>query len=121
MKKVAIVGTGLTKFSKTETTLDSLMLSSIKLMFENTKNLEQKDVDVVLTSTNANKNYLANIISELSGIRPKISHSVESLCNSGTNSLVSAYAYVSSGLAETALVVGAEKTDNPGLRAVELV
>ena len=115
MKKVAIVGTGLTKFSKTETTLDSLMLSSIKLMFENTKNLEQKDVDVVLTSTNANKNYLANIISELSGIRPKISHSVESLCNSGTNSLVSAYAYVSSGLAETALVVGAEKTDNPGL------
>ena len=79
------------------------------------KNLEQKDVDVVLTSTNANKNYLANIISELSGIKPKISHSVESLCNSGTNSLVSAYAYVSSGLAETALVVGAEKTDNPGL------
>lgn len=115
MKKVAIVGTGITKFNKTETTMDSLMLSSIKSMFKNTKNLEQKDVDVVLTSTNANKNYLANIISELSGIQPNISHSVESLCNSGTNSLVSAYAYVSSGLAETALVVGAEKTDNPGL------
>jgi len=115
MKKVAIVATGLTKFNKTEKPLDSLMLSSIKPIFENTKNLEQKDVDVVLTSTNAHKNYLANIISELSGIKPKISHSVESLCNSGTNSLVSAYAYISSGLAETALVVGAEKADNPGL------
>lgn len=115
MKRVAIVATGLTKFNKTENSLDSIMLSSIKPIFENTRNLEQKDVDVVLTSTNANKNYLANIISELSGIKPKISHSVESLCNSGTNSLVSAYAYVSSGLAETALVVGAEKTDSPGL------
>ena len=115
MKRIAIVATGLTKFNKTEKRLDSLMLSSIKPIFENTRNLEQKDVDVVLTSTNANKNYLANIISELSGIKPKISHAVESLCNSGTNSLVSAYAYVSSGLAETALVVGAEKTDSPGL------
>lgn len=115
MKKVAIVSTGLTKFNKTEEPLDSLMLSSIKPIFENTKNLEQKDVDVVLTSTNAHENYLANIISELSGIKPKISHSVESLCNTGTNSLVSACAYISSGLAETALVVGAEKTDNPGL------
>ncbi len=115
MKRVAIVASGLTKFNKSEKSLDSMMLSSIKPIFENTKNLDQKDVDVVLTSTNANKNYLANIISELSGIKPKISHSVESLCNSGTNSLVSAYAYISSGLADTALVVGAEKTDSPGL------
>lgn len=115
MKKVAIVSTGITKFDKTEKPLDSLMLSSVKHLFENTINLEQKDVDVVLTSTNANKNYFANIISELSGIKPKISHSVESLCNSGTNALISAYAYISSGLAETALVVGGEKTDNPGL------
>jgi len=115
MKKVAIAATGLTKFNKTEKPIDSIMLSSIRTIFENTKNLEQKDVDVVLTSTNANKNYLANIISELSGIRPKISHSVESLCNSGTNSLISAYAYVFSGLAETALVVGAEKANSPGL------
>ena len=115
MKRVAIVASGITKFNKSEKSLDSMMLSSIKPIFENTKNLDQKDVDVVLTSTNANKNYLANIISELSGIKPKISHSVESLCNSGTNSLVSAYAYISSGLADTALVVGAEKTDNPGL------
>jgi acetyl-CoA C-acetyltransferase len=115
MKKVAITAAGITKFDKTAKSLDSMMLSSIKPIFENTKNLGQDDIDVVLTSTNANRNYLANIISELSGIKPKISHSVESLCNSGTNSLVSAYAYVSSGLADVALVVGADKADNPGL------
>jgi acetyl-CoA C-acetyltransferase len=115
MNKVAIVAAGLTKFSKTKKPLDSMMLSSIRPIFENTKNLDQKDINIVLTSTNANSNYLASIISELSGIRPKISHSVESLCNSGTNSLVSAYAYISSGLGDVALVVGAEKTKNPGL------
>ncbi len=115
MKKVAITAVGITKFNKTEKPLDSMMLSAIRPIFENAENLRQDDVDVVLTSTNANRNYLANIISELSGIKPKISHSVESLCNSGTNSLVSAYAYVSSGLADIALVVGADKADNPGL------
>lgn len=115
MRKVAIVATGITKFDKSDRPLDMIMLSSIKKIFDDGNNLDQKDIDVVLTSTNANKNYLANIVSELSGIKPKISHSVESLCNSGTNSLVSAYAYVSSGLADIALVVGADKANNPGL------
>jgi acetyl-CoA C-acetyltransferase len=113
--RVGIAATGLTKFSKDDISMESLMVSSIKPVFENASNLEQKDIDVVLTSTNANDKYLANIVSELSGISPKIAHSVESLCNSGTNCLVSAYAYISSGLAKTALVVGAEKTDSPGL------
>lgn len=113
--RVGIAAAGLTKFSKDDISVESLMVSSIKPVFENAKNLEQKDIDVVLTSTNANEKYLANIVSELSGISPKIAHSVESLCNSGTNCLVSAYAYISSGLAKTALVVGAEKTDSPGL------
>ncbi len=115
MNKVAIVAAGITKFNKSDKPLESVMLSSIRPIFETTKNLGQGDIDVVLTSTNANRNYFANIISELSGIKPKISHSVESLCNSGTNSLVSAYAYVSSGLADVALVTGGDKTDNPGL------
>jgi acetyl-CoA C-acetyltransferase len=113
--KVGIASTGLTKFSKDDISIESLMVSSIKHVFENASNLEQKDIDVVLASTNANDKYLANIVSELSGISPKVAHSVESLCNSGTNCLVSAYAYITSGLAKTALVVGAEKTDSPGL------
>lgn len=115
MRKVGIVASGLTKFSKDESDIASLMLSSIRPIFEGAKNLQQKDVDVVITSTNANEKYLANIVSEMAGISPKTSHSVESLCNSGTNSIVSAYSYISSGLADVALVVGAEKADSPGL------
>ena len=115
MKRVAIGGFGLTKFNKEDVTIESLMLSSVKSLFDNNSNLIQKDVDVVLTSTNDNSKYLANIVSELAGISPKISHTVESLCNSGANSVVSAFSYISSGLADVALVVGAEKFDNPGL------
>lgn len=115
MSRVGVASAGLTKFTKDDMSLENLMLSSIKPVFENSKNLEQKDIDVVLTSTNANNKYLANIISEMVGISPKTAHSVESLCNSGTNCLVSAYSYIKSGLADIALVVGAEKTNSPGL------
>lgn len=115
MKKVGIISTGLTKFTKDDKPIESLMVSAIKPIFDTTKNLTQKDIDVVLTSTNSNEKYLSNIVSELSGISPKVSHSVESLCNSGTNSIVSAYSYLASGLADVALVVGAEKTNSPGL------
>ncbi|MGI0047644.1 MAG: thiolase family protein [Nitrosotalea sp.] len=114
MKKVGIASSGMTKFTKNDISIESLMLASVKPIFDNTKNLTQKDVEVVLTSTNANEKYLANIVSELSGISPKTAHSVESLCNSGTNCIVSAFAYISSGLADVALVVGAEKSDSPG-------
>ncbi len=115
MRKVCIASSGLTEFSKNDMSIESLILSSIKPIFEQTPNLSQKDIDVVLTSTNANNKYLANVVSELSGISPRVAHSVESLCNSGTNGIVSAYSYIASGLADTALVIGAEKTDSPGL------
>ena len=90
------------------------MLLATKSLFENTKNLAQKDIDVVLTSTSDNSKYLASIVSELAGLTPKISHTVESLCNSGANSVVSAFAYIAAGLADIALVVGAERFDSPG-------
>ena len=112
---MGIGGFGLTKFNKEDVSIESLMLSSIKSLFDGSPKLDQKDIDVVLTSTNDNSKYLANIMSELAGVSPKISHSVESLCNSGANSVVSAFSYIASGLADVALVVGAEKFNNPGL------
>lgn len=114
MNRVAITGYANTKFSKEEIPIESLMLDATKSLFDQNPNLSQKEIDAVLISTNDNSKYLAAILSELSGIEPKISHTVESLCNSGTNSIVSAYSYISSGLADVALVVGAERRDSPG-------
>jgi len=78
------------------------------------KTLNKTDIDVVLVSTNDNTKYLSAILSELTGISPKIAHTVENLCSSGTNSIVSAYSYIVSGLADIALVVGADRYDCPG-------
>jgi len=114
MKKVAVVGYGNTKFAHEDITIESSLLSATKSLFNQTRNLSQKDIDAVLVSTNNNSKYLAAILSELVGITPKISHTIESLCNSGTNSIVSAYSYIASGLADVVLVVGAERYDSPG-------
>ncbi|MDH3619043.1 MAG: thiolase family protein, partial [Nitrosopumilus sp.] len=109
MSKVAIVGYGQTKFSKDDSKIESVLLRATKNLFDSTSNLNQKDIDAVLVSTNNNSKYLSPILSEMTGIQPKIAHSIESLCNSGTNSIVSAYSYITSGLAELVLISGAER------------
>jgi len=114
MNKVAITNFGNTKFSHDDISIESCLLSSTKSLFDQNPNLSKNDIDVVLVATNANEKYLAPILSELSGIKPKISHTVENLCSSGTNAIVSAYSYIVSGLANVALVVGAERYDSPG-------
>ncbi len=114
MKRVGIVGYGNTKFSREDIPVESLMLMATKSLFDQNSKLTQKDIDIVLVSTNDNTKYLSAILSELSGIEPKISHTVESLCNSGTNAIVSAYSHIASGLGDVALVVGADRYDSPG-------
>ncbi|EGP93697.1 thiolase C-terminal domain-containing protein [Nitrosarchaeum koreense] len=114
MSKVGIVSYGLTKFSKDDSKIESVLLQSTKKLFDASPNLSRNDIDAVLVSTNNNSKYLSAVLSEMSGIEPKIAHSVESLCNSGTNAIVSAYSYISAGLADVVLVCGAERYDSPG-------
>jgi len=114
MNKVAIVGYGITKFSKEDLKIEDVLLNSTKELFDNTPKLEQKNIDSVLVSSNDNSKYLSAILSELTGIQPKIAHSIESLCNSGTNSIVSGFSYISSNLADVVLISGAERYDSPG-------
>ena len=114
MNKVGIIGYGITPFTREDQKIESVLLQSTKNLFEGNPSIDRKMVDAVLVSTNNNSKYLSPILSEMTGIRPKIAHSVESLCNSGTNSIVSAYSYIASGLAEIVLVSGAEIYDSPG-------
>jgi len=114
MPKVAIVGYGQTKFSTENSKIESVLLQCTKNLFDSTSKLNQKNIDAVLISTNNNSKYLSAILSEMTGIQPKISHSIESLCNSGTNAIVAAYSYIVSGLAEVVLISGAERYDSPG-------
>ena len=114
MVKVGIAACGTTPFTKDEEQIESILFKSTNNLFENNLKINKKDIDAVLVSTNNNSKYLSPILSEMVGIQPKIAHSIESLCNSGTNSIVSAYSYIASGLAEMILISGAERHDSPG-------
>ena len=109
---VAIAGYSTTKFTLGQPSIENLLVSATKELFQNTKNLSQKEIDAVLVSTNNNKKYLAPILSELTGITPKIAQSIENMCNSGANSIVSGYSYIASEMADIVLVVGAEQAEN---------
>ncbi|HJJ21410.1 MAG: thiolase family protein [Crenarchaeota archaeon] len=114
MTKVGIVAYGTTPFTKDDHKIESILHKSTNNLFQKYPKIDKKEIDAVLVSTNDNSKYLSAIISEMSGIQPKIAHSIESLCNSGTNSIVSAFSYISSGLADMVLVSGAERYDSPG-------
>ncbi|MBL7001529.1 MAG: thiolase family protein [Nitrosopumilus sp.] len=114
MTNVGIAAYGITPFTKDDQKIESVLLKSAKNLFENNSKINKKDIDAVLVSTNNNAKYLSPILSEMLGMQPKIAHSIESLCNSGTNSIVSAYSYIASGLADMVLVTGAERYDSPG-------
>ena len=114
MNKVGIVGYGITPFSKDDQKIETVLLDSTKEVFKNNPEIDRNDIDAVLASTNNNSKYLSPVLSEMVGIQPNISHTIESLCNSGTNSIVSAYSYIASGLADMVLVSGAERYDSPG-------
>ena len=114
MKKIGIAGYGSTKFSKGEIPIEELLVEATKQVFQTTPNLSQDLIDGVLVSTNDNSKYLSAILSEMTGIKPKISHTIEHLCSSGTNAVISAFSYISSGLADTVLVTGGDVTGNPG-------
>jgi len=114
MSKVGIIAYGTIPFSKEDHKIETILHKSTNNLFQKNSSIDKKEIDAVLVSTNNNSKYLSPILSEMTGIQPKIAHSIESLCNSGTNSIVSAFSYISSGLADMVLVSGAERYDSPG-------
>lgn len=112
--RVGIAAYGITQFTMEDRPIEDILQESAGRLFVNNPGIDRNDVDAVLVSTNSDSKYLAPILAETMGIRPRSAHSVENLCNSGTNAIVSGYAYVASGLAEVVLVSGAERHDSPG-------
>jgi len=114
MNKVGVIACGVVPFTKDDQKIETVLLNSSKNLFLDNPKIEKDEIDAVLVSTNNNSKYLSPILSEMMGVRPKIAHTIESLCNSGTNSIVSAYSYIASGLTDMVLVTGAERYDSPG-------
>ena len=54
MPKVGITSCGITKFTKDDSKIESVLLKSTKNLFDNSPNLSRNDIDGVLVSTNNN-------------------------------------------------------------------
>ncbi len=114
MIRVGIAAYGIVPFSKEDKKIENLLMDSVAELFVKNPEIDKRDIDGVMVSTNSNSKYLGPIVAEMSGIQPKASVSIENLCSSGTNAIVSAYSYIASGLADMVLVTGAERFDSPG-------
>ncbi len=114
MRRVAITSWATSQFAKDSglSVFDLACGPCAKIL--NSTGIDRKVLDAVLMSSCTSEQYSSTIISEMLGIRPKISQRIDNLCNSGTNAVTTAYSLIASELCEIALVVGAEKAESTG-------
>ena len=94
--------------------VSSELAAAARALFLGSPGADRSAVDAVLVATGDPSPYLAPIVSEMIGVSPRIAHTVESMCGSGTGAVVSAMAYVRSGMAKAVLVVGGDLAGGPG-------
>lgn len=116
VRKVAIISSETGKFAKdSNLSLFELACQPCIDLLKASK-LYKNNIDAVVFSSCSADQYSSSILCEYLGIQPKISYHIDNLCNSGTNAVISAFCYISSGLCDSVLVVGAEKANSPGNR-----
>jgi acetyl-CoA C-acetyltransferase len=118
MNKVAIVDYATTKFRKlTDKSVYDLACEPAMEILRSSKITANK-IEGLLFSSCSNDLYSGAIASEMLGVIPKITCRIDNLCNSGTVALSAAYSYISSGLCDSILVVGAELRNSPGSKLI---
>ena len=121
MKKVAIVGCGVTKCGKREASWRDLVQEAGKNLFENIKNVSPKDVDSLIVGAAAPERFVfqthvAPMVAEYLGIKPrKVLARTELACASGQAAIRHAWACVASGLSDVAVAFGVEKMFMPDM------
>jgi acetyl-CoA C-acetyltransferase len=114
VRKVSIIGGKTSEFRKdTEINVCHLATESTIPLLKQT-GFPRNLIDAVIVSSCSTDQYLSSIIAELLGIKPKISHKIDNLCNSGTNAIISGFSYIASGLCDSALIIGVEKANTLG-------
>jgi acetyl-CoA C-acetyltransferase len=118
MNKVAIVDYATTKFRKlTDKSVYELACEPSMEILRSSKITANK-IEGVLFSSCSHDLYGGAIVSEMLGLNPKITCRIDNLCNSGTVAISAAYSYISSGLCDSILVVGAELRNSPGSKLI---
>ena len=121
VRKVAIVGGGLTKFGVRKATYKELAQEAGKAVFEDVPNLDKKDVDSLFLGSAASdrmafQSYPAPLVAEQVGVQPnKVIMRTELACASGQAAMRAAYGSIASGLSDIALIMGVEKMNTPNM------
>lgn len=119
MRKVALVGAGVSKFGVRKATYRDLIWEAGAACFASVPALRPRDVDGLVVGTvmperTAFQSHVASLAAEALGIRPRtLSARTEHMCASGSVGIRHAYAFIAAGLADVVLVLGVEKLNQP--------
>jgi acetyl-CoA C-acetyltransferase len=119
MRKVALVGAGVSKFGVRKASYRDLIWEAGKACFDSIPAVKPKDVEglvvgSVMPERTAFQSHISSLAAEALGIKPSaLSARTEHMCASGTVGIRYAYAFIAAGLADLVMVVGVEKLNQP--------
>src|SRR6266498_574352 len=119
MKRVAMVGAGVTKFGVRKASYRDLIWEAGKACFDTLPALRAKDLEglvvgSVMPERTAFQSHVSSLAAEALGIKPStLSARTEHMCASGTVGIRYAYAFIAAGLADLVMVLGVEKLNQP--------
>jgi len=125
MRRVALVGAGVSKFGVRKASYRDLIWEAGKACFDSVPALRPRDVEglvvgSVMPERTAFQSHIAPLAADALGIQPSaLSARTEHMCASGTVGIRYAYAFIAAGLADLVMVLGVEKLNQPdGAEAV---
>ncbi|MGH7356671.1 MAG: thiolase domain-containing protein [Candidatus Rokuibacteriota bacterium] len=119
MRRVALIGAGVSKFGVRKATYRDLIWEAGKACFDSAPAVKPKDVEglvvgSVMPERTAFQSHISSMAAEALGIRPSaLSARTEHMCASGTVGIRYAYAFIAAGLADLVMVLGVEKLNQP--------
>src|SRR2546426_915589 len=119
MRKVALVGAGVSKFGVRKASYRDLVWEAGKACFDSIPGVKPKDIEglvvgSVMPERTAFQSHISSMAAEALGIRPTaLSARTEHMCASGTVGIRYAYAFIAAGLADLVMVLGVEKLNQP--------
>ena len=121
MRRVALIGAGLSRFGVRAAGFRELLAEAGRACFASVPHLTPKDIEglvvgAVLPERAAFQSHIAPLAAETLGIQPsKLSARTEHMCASGTAGIRYAYAFIAAGLADIVMVLGVEKLNLPNM------
>jgi acetyl-CoA C-acetyltransferase len=119
MRRVAVVGAGVSQFGVRKASFRDLIWEAGKACFDSVPRLRPRDLDglvvgSVMPERTAFQSHISSLAAEALGIRPTaLSARTEHMCASGTVGIRYAYAFIAAGLADLVMVLGVEKLNQP--------